>query len=280
MRLWPVVAVLGALLPAVVTAQLAAGLLWLLASRVLGLESGGSGESGAVGFDAAAVAQVLVATLFAQGAFVVVAILGTFFVERPAGDALGLARRRLGVGDAVLLAATLFPAAVSQLWWDWRYDEPSEALVQLSRLVVESPAAVFPFLLVAFSVLPGFCEELLFRGFVQRHLLLAWRPVHAIAVSSLVFAAVHLDPQHVWSVLPLAVWLGYLGWRTGSIWAGVLVHAFNNGFSILMMRLDPTTADATSAPWTIAMVALGLPAFLWTVWRLERTARSSAPPAP
>jgi len=75
---------------------------------------------------------------------------------------------------------------------------------------------------------PGFVEELLFRGYVQRRLLRRWRPFGAILFASVAFAIAHLDPLHVVFALPLGIWFGIIAWRTGSIWPGVVCHAFIN----------------------------------------------------
>ena len=82
-------------------------------------------------------------------------------------------------------------------------------------------------LFIAFA--PGFFEEMLFRGYMQRRLLQRWRPWTAITVTSLIFAIVHVTPHAVVLAFPLGLWLGAIAWRTGSIGPCVACHAFVNG---------------------------------------------------
>lgn len=72
-------------------------------------------------------------------------------------------------------------------------------------------------------------EELLFRGFVYKAAERSWGPIGAIITSSLMFAAIHGDPLHAIAVLPFGVFMGWMRWRTGSVWPGILAHMLNNG---------------------------------------------------
>lgn len=90
-------------------------------------------------------------------------------------------------------------------------------------------------------------EELFYRGYLQTRLQHAWgkgrvrllgAPVGAAFwVTQLLFAVGHLGEFHPWrlSVFFPAILFGWLRERTGSIGAGVLVHAFCN---LLLMVLE------------------------------------------
>jgi membrane protease YdiL (CAAX protease family) len=76
-------------------------------------------------------------------------------------------------------------------------------------------------------------EELLFRGVLLSALLQRWQLGWAVAISSLMFALVHLPGlQWQWFALPdlllLALALAWLRLRSGSIWPAVLAHGINN----------------------------------------------------
>lgn len=117
----------------------------------------------------------------------------------------------VGIGLAEALASILPP-------------DPSARLLYESMTL----AAAAPFVLYI-AVAPGICEELMFRGYVQRRLLQRWRPAWAIGVTSVVFALVHVAPHAILAALPLGVWFGVVAWRTGSIGPGIYCHAFVNG---------------------------------------------------
>ncbi|WEN16601.1 type II CAAX endopeptidase family protein [Rhodanobacter sp. AS-Z3] len=91
-------------------------------------------------------------------------------------------------------------------------------------------------------------EELLFRGVLLSALLRRWRAGWAVALTSLVFALIHLPGlDYQWYALPalllLAVLLAILRLRSGSIWPAVLAHATNNLVAV--------------ASWFVAIKALG-----------------------
>jgi len=82
-------------------------------------------------------------------------------------------------------------------------------------------------------------EEVLCRGLVLRALLNRWRPGLAIAVSSLVFGAMHLDPWQFFYATWLGLLLGWVYWRTRSLGLCVLLHAVHNLLGWIMIRGKP-----------------------------------------
>jgi uncharacterized protein len=88
-------------------------------------------------------------------------------------------------------------------------------------------------LVIAFAVAAPLSEELLVRGFLYR----GWsetflRPVGAILLSSLVWTAMHLQYDLDWfpffEVFSIGLLLGYLRYRSHSIWLTVILHGLNN----------------------------------------------------
>ena len=86
-------------------------------------------------------------------------------------------------------------------------------------------------LVIAFCVAAPITEEFFARGFLYR----GWsesalRPGGAILLSSLVWTALHL--QYDWfflgEVLSIGLLLGYLRYRSNSIWLTVVLHGLNN----------------------------------------------------
>ena len=94
-----------------------------------------------------------------------------------------------------------------------------------------------PLGLVVVSVGP-LVEELLFRGVLLSALLQRWHAGRAVTFSALAFALVHLPGlQYQWYALPglalLALVLGWLRLRSGSIWPAVVAHGVNNLLAVL-----------------------------------------------
>jgi membrane protease YdiL (CAAX protease family) len=86
--------------------------------------------------------------------------------------------------------------------------------------------------LVAIAALAPLVEELIFRGLLYGWLAGRWGTILAWIVSSLVFAAAHVEPAHAILVLPLGLWFGWLRRRTDSIWPSLVAHMVNNGLAI------------------------------------------------
>jgi membrane protease YdiL (CAAX protease family) len=71
-------------------------------------------------------------------------------------------------------------------------------------------------------------EELMFRGYLWRVVEIAAPRWVAAVVTTLLFAAYHLDPVHVIALLPTAAFLGWLRYASGSIVPCILAHLTNN----------------------------------------------------
>jgi membrane protease YdiL (CAAX protease family) len=86
------------------------------------------------------------------------------------------------------------------------------------------------FALFATVVLNPFIQELYFRGFLFRGLLLHNRPAVAYFISTLLFALLHPPLTVMIEVFIVGILLAYVAKQTKSIWPGVLIHTVNNAF--------------------------------------------------
>jgi membrane protease YdiL (CAAX protease family) len=85
------------------------------------------------------------------------------------------------------------------------------------------------------ALLPALCEEILFRG-VLGGLLRNWtgNTFFAVMLSALVFAAVHLQFYGFLPRFILGIVLGYLYFRSGSLWVPIMAHFTNNLLSVVI----------------------------------------------
>lgn len=113
------------------------------------------------------------------------------------------------------------------------------------------------------ALVPAIVEEVLFRGGVQ-NLLSRWfkMPIVAIAITSILFSAVHGSYLGFLSRFALGFVLGWMYYRTGNIWLNILAHFFNNAAAVTQLYLlskpgkpiDPALMD-THAPWWLGLVS-------------------------
>ena len=101
----------------------------------------------------------------------------------------------------------------------------------------DTPLYALLLILVTVIIAP-FCEEVLFRGFLQQFLENHWKDVtKAILITSMFFAAFHMNPGWIIQIYLLGIILGYLAWKTGSIFPGLILHSLNNGLVLIMQNL-------------------------------------------
>lgn len=89
--------------------------------------------------------------------------------------------------------------------------------------------------LLLIAVVPAVCEEILFRGFIQRGLEkmgAAW----SIVLSGLFFGLFHFDFQRFAAQTLIGMAAAYVVYRTGSIFNGMILHFMNNGLATLIMN--------------------------------------------
>ncbi len=91
--------------------------------------------------------------------------------------------------------------------------------------------------LVSVAMLPAIAEELLFRGVLARSLATR-HALLAIGVSAVVFSAYHLAPVQIVGTFPLAIALGTLAVRSGSVLPGMIAHFLNNAAVLVLVHVD------------------------------------------
>ena len=88
----------------------------------------------------------------------------------------------------------------------------------------------------AIAIAAPLVEELLFRGLLQNAFARRMPIWAAILLSSLFFAAVHLQPYAIPGLMSLSIAFGYLYHRTGSLRMNILLHMANNAAALLLTQ--------------------------------------------
>jgi len=92
--------------------------------------------------------------------------------------------------------------------------------------------------IVASTVVP-FAEELFFRGLGVR----IWLPlggVAAVVITALAFGLAHGIVAALPILVPFALVLGWVRWRSDSVWPGVIAHGFYNGSALVVLYFTLT----------------------------------------
>ncbi len=138
-------------------------------------------------------------------------------------------------------------------------------------------------LLLLMAVLPAFCEEIAFRGFVLSGLRHVGHKWWAIGLSAVAFGMVHSIFQQQIGAALVGLVLGYLAVQTGSLLLCMLFHAIYNGLAFYLSELissaEQAPKDSSLAwflsgqttifqPWVLVISAIGAAAILMWLHRM------------
>jgi membrane protease YdiL (CAAX protease family) len=234
----------------------------------------------AMGPSPIATVQVLWSALFTQWVWVLLAFAVAAWLP-------GSIRTRLGFRSGTMPWVALVLATIGMLClsngvslWLVALDvRETGTLAQLDEVVVGA-REVAPWLpLLAIGLAPGFGEEILFRGLIQRTLATRMRSWGAVVVAAAFFGLVHLDPVHSPAAFVLGLYLGTVGVVAGNVWAPILCHATNNLLGVAGGSLSaPASGIGTTgsaAVWVVASAVLLAGSIWWTRRRAAAPATGS-----
>ena len=195
-------------------------------------------------------------------------------IRRPDGPGLGLA----ALGWAVLYPAVIWTGQLNESipMPEWLRTLEQQQVDMLEGLLLGSELST-GFLFLALAITPALCEEVLFRGYLQRQAERGWGTVASIVVVGILFGLYHLRLSQAVPLSLLGIYLGFVVWATGSLWAGVLVHLLNNGLAVMVTAfarqspdLDLDSIEAMGVPWYVGVSGLALAALVMRVLAARR----------
>jgi membrane protease YdiL (CAAX protease family) len=125
--------------------------------------------------------------------------------------------------------------------------------VPATPAAVTQTTAQAALLALGIGLLAPFMEEGLFRGLILRSYS-RYRPVTAIGMSAALYLIFHLQVIQAVSLIPLALALGYVAWRTGSVLPAIAAHLSNNLIGAALTLIVFFHPDA------ITIISIGLAA--------------------
>lgn len=88
--------------------------------------------------------------------------------------------------------------------------------------------------IITISIVPAICEEVMFRGYIQRSFGFKFKPHIAAILTALFFALYHFNP---YGLIPLAIigfYLGFAAYTSQSLVIPIIVHFLNNFFAVML----------------------------------------------
>ena len=153
-----------------------------------------------------------------------------------------LASRPWGVVFWVIILS--FGLIIPTMWLqeELHLEMPKE-MEELFTSVCSTPYGYF-----TLAVLAPWAEEVVFRGAILRKLLEIFsHQMHwvAIVISAIIFGAVHMNMAQGVNAFVLGLLLGWMFYRTGSIFPGIVLHWANNTIAYILVRLRPDLSNAS-----------------------------------
>lgn len=185
-------------------------------------------------------------------------------VRKPDGPAIGLA----AVGWAAIYPVVLWTGQLNERvpMPDWLRQLEQQQVDLLEGLLMGGDLSTL-FLFVALALTPAICEELLFRGYLQRQVERSWGTAASIVLVGILFGLYHLRLSQAIPLSLLGIYLGFVVWATGSLWAGFVVHILNNGFAVLASAvvrdspdMDLESLESMGVPWYVGVLGIVLTA--------------------
>ena len=175
--------------------------------------------------------------------FAAPALLLCWYLRLDARRTLSLAvPRLLPLIGAVLLALSVVPVSALLQQIQFRYFASDTASDALSGLPEEwFTGGSLLSILLAFAILPGICEELLFRGFLLAGLRQRLKTLPLVLAVGLLFGLYHVSSEKIVIASLLGALLTFVCLRSGSIFPAMIVHMANNGLFLAAARSDPLT---------------------------------------
>ncbi|GAO42857.1 CPBP family intramembrane glutamic endopeptidase [Flavihumibacter petaseus] len=189
---------------------------------------------------------------------------------------------------AILLMLAALPLAswlndVShQLHFPASWQSTENAIRSFEKKLMETVKAMlhmkgpgeFMLMLVIVAVIPAICEEIFFRGVLQRLLIqVTKRPVWGIVITACMFSLFHGEVFGFAARAFLGILLGALYWYSGSIWPAIIGHFLHNALQVTLFYINSNLADKDFdlQPGVIIVSAVAVGAGIWYMRRISHT---------
>lgn len=163
-----------------------------------------------------------------------------------------------------LNAAYSFPESLKGLEEYLRNIDES-AMQSTMKALAGNGVGAFILNLIVLAITPALCEEMFFRGVLQKFFVDNIRNKHiAILLTAFIFSAIHMQFSGLLPRFILGAVLGYLFYSSGSLWLSIVAHATNNALVVIAAFFFGAEVSASpdlsayANPWWICAIVAGL----------------------
>ncbi len=143
----------------------------------------------------------------------------------------------LGVKSYISILPVILMTLSIIVWLSnlFNYQPPTQPIFDL--FFQEKRSVLVIYLSIFVTILGPIVEEIFFRGFAYRALRDKIGAFKAIALTSLIFAALHTNLAGFFPILILGILLAYLAQKTNSLIPSITVHIMHNSSILLLLFL-------------------------------------------
>ncbi|MHB9013521.1 MAG: CPBP family glutamic-type intramembrane protease [Ignavibacteriaceae bacterium] len=87
--------------------------------------------------------------------------------------------------------------------------------------------------IIVVAIVPAICEEVMFRGYIQRSFEFRLKPFWAALITAVFFGIYHFNPYGLLPLIALGFYFGYAAYMSNSIAVPMSLHFFNNFTAVI-----------------------------------------------
>lgn len=164
------------------------------------------------------------------------------------------------VAATLLALGGLIVVNAANSWIDAHILQTPPELAEEMAKFFPRPESALDWIWIVFlvGVSPAICEEGLFRGFLFSSLRGRTQPWVVIGATALLFGLFHLSIYRLFGTTALGLVMGWLVWKSASVWPAVWFHFLNNTLTVVgAYTLGPEDAVEFEMPeWVVAVACV------------------------
>jgi membrane protease YdiL (CAAX protease family) len=197
-------------------------------------------------------------------------------------------RESLSLGPSPLRAPQVAAVALATFAAGIAYGQITEmlgygdvgVLAQITKSIHDASWAAWALSTLGLALVPGFAEELFFRGFLQTRAQARWGRGAGIAVASVLFGLFHLDPKQGLYACIVGFLLGWVATRAGSIRPAMIAHGTSNFLGLFLAKLGAGATSSTGSVTKIAIIVVAIAIIAAAIGFVARSTRPAPAPPP
>jgi len=88
--------------------------------------------------------------------------------------------------------------------------------------------------IIVIAIVPSVCEEVMFRGYIQRSFEFKMKPIWAILITAIFFGVYHFNPYGLFPLIVLGFYFGFAAYISKSLIVPIFLHFINNFGAVIL----------------------------------------------